>query len=57
MTLDPIRRVSMKGAELLVATLENEGVKQIFGVPGQENLDIAEAPRNSRIRLVRQLLS
>ena len=47
----------MKGAELLVATLENEGVKQIFGVPGQENLDIAEAPRNSRTRLVRLLLS
>lgn len=42
----------MKGAELLVATLENEGVKQIFGVPGEENLDIVEALRNSSIRLV-----
>jgi thiamine pyrophosphate-dependent acetolactate synthase large subunit-like protein len=33
----------MNGAELLVAALENEGVKQIFGVPGEENLDVVEA--------------
>jgi gluconolactonase len=33
----------MNGANLLVAALENEGVKQIFGVPGEENLDIVEA--------------
>ena len=43
----------MNGAELLVAALENEGVKQIFGVPGEENLDIVEAlRRRARIRLV-----
>ena len=43
----------MNGAELLVAALENEGVKQIFGVPGEENLDIVEAlRRRSQIRLV-----
>ena len=43
----------MNGAELLVAALENEGVKQIFGVPGEENLDVVEAlRRRSRIRLV-----
>ncbi len=42
----------MTGAELLVAALENEGVKQIFGVPGEENLDIVEALRNSSIELV-----
>jgi thiamine pyrophosphate-dependent acetolactate synthase large subunit-like protein len=30
----------MKGAELLVFALENEGVGRIFGVPGEENLDI-----------------
>ncbi len=42
----------MNGAELLVAALENEGVKRIFGVPGEENLDILEALRRSTIKLV-----
>ena len=42
----------MNGAELFVAALENDGVKQIFGVPGEENLDIVEALRRSRIKLV-----
>jgi len=42
----------MKGAELLIAALENEGVKQIFGVPGEENLDVVEALRRSTIELV-----
>lgn len=42
----------MNGAELLVAALENEGVEQIFGVPGEENLDVVEALRRSTIRLV-----
>src|SRR5262245_53921642 len=42
----------MNGAELLVAALENEGVGQIFGVPGEENLDFVEALRRSSIKLV-----
>src|SRR6201997_4683443 len=42
----------MNGADLLVSALENEGVKQIFGVPGEENLDIVEALRRSTIKLV-----
>jgi acetolactate synthase-1/2/3 large subunit len=42
----------MNGAELLVAGLENEGVQQIFGVPGEENLDLVEALRRSSIKLV-----
>src|SRR5712672_1043357 len=42
----------MNGAELLVAALENEGVKQIFGVPGEENLDVVEALRRSTIKFV-----
>ena len=42
----------MNGAELLVAALENEGVRQIFGVPGEENLDMVEALRRSTIKLV-----
>src|SRR5215212_9186647 len=41
------------GAELLVSALENEGVERVFGVPGEENLDVLEALRRSgRIELV-----
>src|SRR5258708_31236855 len=43
---------SMKGSDLLVAALENEGVEQIFGVPGEENLDVGESLRRSRIKLI-----
>ena len=41
-----------KGSDLLVAALENEGVDRIFGVPGEENLDVVESLRGSSIRLV-----
>ena len=41
-----------KGAELLVAALENEGVDRVFGIPGEENLDMVEALRQSSIELV-----
>ena len=41
-----------KGSDLLVAALENEGVDRIFGVPGEENLDVVESLRKSRIELV-----
>jgi acetolactate synthase-1/2/3 large subunit len=41
-----------KGADLLVAALENEGVRRIFAVPGEENLDVLEALRTSQIELV-----
>ena len=41
-----------KGSDLLVAALENEGVDRIFGVPGEENLDLLESLRTSRIELV-----
>ena len=42
----------MKGSDLLVAALENEGVERIFGVPGEENLDVVESLRGSSIQLV-----
>jgi acetolactate synthase I/II/III large subunit len=41
-----------KGSDLLVAALESEGVDRIFGVPGEENLDVVESLRKSRIELV-----
>jgi acetolactate synthase-1/2/3 large subunit len=42
----------MNGAELLVFSLENEGVDRIFGVPGEETLDIVESLRRSSIKLI-----
>lgn len=42
----------LKGSDLFVAALENEGVDRIFGVPGEENLDLVESLRTSRIELV-----
>ena len=41
-----------KGSDLLVAALENEGVDRIFGIPGEENLDVVESLRSSSIELV-----
>jgi acetolactate synthase-1/2/3 large subunit len=42
----------VKGSDLLIAALENEGVDRIFGVPGEENLDVVESIRSSKIELV-----
>lgn len=41
-----------KGSDLLVRALENEGVDRVFGVPGEENLDVVESLRTSSIRLI-----
>jgi acetolactate synthase I/II/III large subunit len=41
-----------KGSDLLVAALEGEGVERIFGVPGEENLDVVESLRQSKIKLI-----
>lgn len=42
----------MKAAELIVKCLENEGVEYIFGVPGEENMDLLDALIGSSIRFV-----
>ncbi|NVK13616.1 MAG: acetolactate synthase large subunit [Rhodobacteraceae bacterium] len=41
-----------KASDLLVAALEAEGVEYVFGVPGEENLDLLESLRTSKIKLV-----
>ena len=41
-----------KGSDLLVAALENEGVDRIYALPGEENLDVLESLRHSKIELV-----
>src|SRR5262249_60361303 len=38
----------MKAADLLVRCLEHEGVRYIFGVPGEETMDVLEALASSR---------
>ena len=42
----------MKAAELLVRCLENEGVEIIFGLPGEENVDVMDVLLDSPIRFV-----
>jgi acetolactate synthase-1/2/3 large subunit len=42
----------MTAAELLVKCLENEGVEYIFGVPGEENIDVMDALLDSPIKFV-----
>jgi acetolactate synthase-1/2/3 large subunit len=42
----------VKGSDVFVRALENEGVQYVFGVPGEENLDILESLRTSAIQLV-----
>jgi acetolactate synthase-1/2/3 large subunit len=42
----------VKASDLLVAALENEGVERIFGIPGEENLDVVESLRKSSIQLI-----
>jgi acetolactate synthase-1/2/3 large subunit len=41
-----------KGSDLLVRALESEGVEYIFGIPGEENLDVLNSLRGSKIKLV-----
>jgi len=42
----------MKASELLVKCLENEGVEYIFGLPGEENIDVLDALIDSPIQFV-----
>ena len=42
----------MKAGQLLVKCLENEGVEYIFGIPGEENIDIMDALLDSPIKFV-----
>jgi acetolactate synthase I/II/III large subunit len=42
----------MKASDLLIKALEHEGVRYVFGLPGEENLDVLESLRNSSIRLI-----
>ena len=41
-----------KTSDLFVKALENEGVKYIFGIPGEETLDLLNSLKNSPIQLI-----
>jgi acetolactate synthase-1/2/3 large subunit len=45
-------RDRMKASDLFVKALEAEGVKYVFGIPGEENLDLLESLRTSSIKLI-----
>ena len=42
----------MKASDLFVKALESEGVEYIFGIPGEENLDLLNSLKDSSIKLV-----
>jgi len=42
----------MNTAEVLIKSLESEGVKYIFGIPGEETLELMEAIKHSSIRFI-----
>ncbi len=42
----------MKAAELFVRCLENEGVERVFGLPGEENIDVMDALLDSPVEFV-----
>lgn len=44
--------LGMNTAEVLIKSLESEGVKYIFGIPGEETLELMEAIKHSSIRFI-----
>ncbi len=42
----------MKASDLFVQCLENEEVEYIFGLPGEENLDLLQSLKGSKIKLI-----
>ncbi len=53
MTADkPSESNQLTTAELMVRSLEAEGVEYIFGIPGEENLALIDALKNSTIKFI-----
>ena len=44
--------MATRTSDIFVEALENEGVEYVFGVPGEENLDLVDSIRQSSIRLI-----
>ncbi|WP_169543938.1 acetolactate synthase large subunit [Sneathiella aquimaris] len=49
---DEVNTNTLKASDLFVRALEAEGVEYIFAVPGEENLDMVESLRTSKIKLI-----
>ncbi len=43
---------AIKASDLFVKALENEGIEYIFGIPGEENLDLLNSLKSSNIKLI-----
>lgn len=39
-------------AEMMIKSLEHEGVEYVFGIPGEENLDVMQALKKSKIKFI-----
>ncbi|MBY3178838.1 hypothetical protein HFO41_32815 [Rhizobium leguminosarum] len=46
------RKRKVKGSDLFVRGLEEQGVRCIFGIPGEENIHVMESIRKSKIKFV-----
>lgn len=46
------KQIQLNTAQMLVKCLETEGVKYIFGIPGEENLELMNAIANSSIKFI-----
>lgn len=44
--------ISLKASDLFVKALENEGVEYIFGIPGEENIDLIDSLSRSKIKFI-----
>jgi len=42
----------MRASDLLIRCLESEGVQRIFGIPGEENMDVMDSLLTSRIEFI-----
>jgi len=42
----------VKGSDLFVKCLESEGIQYIFGVPGEENMDLLDSLLSSNIKFI-----
>src|SRR5260370_8845058 len=45
-------RPVMKASDLIVQCIENEGVRYVFGLPGEEILDILDSLADSRVTFI-----
>ncbi|MCO5558688.1 hypothetical protein L7F22_012274 [Adiantum nelumboides] len=50
--LNDSRKQLHKASDLFVRALENENIKYIFGIPGEENLDLLNSLKGSSIKVI-----